>query len=65
MNKKKIFQKIKSDNSIRIKGYNKTITKTVSKNKSNDKLFGIWNDREDFGNINSYIREIRKNRFER
>ncbi len=33
-------------------------------NKSNkNELFGIWKDRNDMDNVNDYIRDIRKGRF--
>lgn len=39
------------------------IGKSVKKSNETNELFGIWQDRADLENVNSYIRNIRKERF--
>lgn len=39
------------------------IKKSVSKSKETNELFGIWKDRTDLEDVNSYVRNIRKERF--
>ena len=36
---------------------------TVTKDHDKSTLFGIWRDHPDSGNVNQYIRNIRKGRF--
>ena len=39
------------------------IKESVKKSNETNELFGIWKDRTDLENVNSYIRNIRKERF--
>ena len=40
-----------------------SIKESVKKSNETNELFGIWKDRTDLENVNSYIRNIRKERF--
>ncbi len=50
---------------FRGKPYAKLVPFKNSAKKSNetDELFGIWKDRTDLEDVNSYVRKIRKERF--
>ncbi len=39
------------------------IEESVKKSKETNELFGIWKDRTDLEDVNSYVRNIRKERF--
>ena len=39
------------------------IKKSIRKSKEANELFGIWKDRTDLNDVNSYVRNIRKERF--
>jgi len=39
------------------------INKSVRNSKETNELFGIWKDRTDLEDVNSYVRNIRKERF--
>jgi prevent-host-death family protein len=39
------------------------IKKSVRNSKETNELFGIWKDRTDLEDVNSYVRNIRKERF--
>jgi len=51
---------------FRGKPYAKLVPLKVSKksNGKKDKLFGMWKDRKDLKDVSSYLRELRKERFQ-
>lgn len=39
-------------------------TKSKQTNENTDELFGMWKDRKDIKNVNKYVRELRKGRYQ-
>ncbi|MCL2806464.1 MAG: type II toxin-antitoxin system prevent-host-death family antitoxin [Treponema sp.] len=37
-------------------------TETVNPENTEDELFGLWKDREDIGNVDQFVRSMRKGR---
>lgn len=38
--------------------------KSKQTNENTDELFGMWKDRKDIKNVNKYVRELRKGRYQ-